>query len=339
MYPEERRHIKEEFSRTRNLLSIIRYYLTYPILYYRLLIFLFISPKEQPEYGLSSEVDYVREKALRAGGSLLLFLTMLPMVLSTWISGLYPENGILIAIHVILKIVFTALAVASQFYNRMDMKMELYREANILSVAILVTSVLSLVLMAYVDDLLSCSLIVFQISLALGLATSLNHMITNSRDVDDLISDVATPYPTNMFFGFYSGRPFATNMILSNLIAIVFMIGGIKTALLILILIIVIFSSSGGDLDFILKLTDFRTLVFIVVGGISVAVFFLAKYNVGKNFKEKSKMRSVVAIFLFGLLLVSFVSLLYRLISVTTGSQKRWELAIFEGGTNSTSTS
>jgi len=203
----------------------------------------------------------------------------------------------------------------------------------------LVTSVLSLVLMAYVDDLLSCSLIVFQISLALGLATSLNHMITNSRDVDDLISDVATPYPTNMFFGFYSGRPFATNMILSNLIAIVFMIGGIKTALLILILIIVIFSSSGGDLDFILKLTDFRTLVFIVVGGISVAVFFLAKYNVGKNFKEKSKMRSVVAIFLFGLLLVSFVSLLYRLISVTTGSQKRWELAIFEGGTNSTSTS
>ncbi|KAG2387449.1 hypothetical protein C9374_001781 [Naegleria lovaniensis] len=323
IYEEERNQYINRINSSSQpyLKSYLRYLMSYPILYIRLLKFLFISPQEQPDYGLANEVEYIKQKALSAGGSLLLLITFMPVIFSTLIAGIYPSNPILTLIHMILQLTLIIMYGMSHLYNKMDKSISSYPQPNYLYSLVAITAFITLVLMRYVDDLLSCSLVVFQISIALGLATSLNHMISNTEDIDELFGNNAGPN---------TAPPFVTCMILANLVSLVVVVGGFKAVLLTIILIAIFTGgSTGGDIGEILKLIDFRTIVFIIVAGLSVFVFFLAKNNVGGNFKKKRAVRQSVAILLLVLLILSFMTLFWRLVAIQSGSQVRWELSFF----------
>nr|CAG4718005.1 unnamed protein product [Naegleria fowleri] len=324
IYEEERNQYINRINNSSSpsyLKGYLMYLLSYPILYIRLLRFLFISPQEQPDYGLTNEVEYIKQKALSAGGSLLLLITFVPIIFSTLISGIYPQMPTLTFIHIILQLALITMYGLSHIYNKMDKSISSYPQPSYLFGLIGVTAFITLVLMRYVDDLLSCSLVVFQTSIALGLATSLNHMISNTEVVDELFGNNNGPN---------TAPPFVTCMILANLVSLVVVVGGFKAVLLTIILIAIFTGgSTGGDIGELLRLIDFRTIVFAIVAGLSVSVFFLAKNNVGGNFKKKRFVRQSVAILLLVLLILSFMTLFWRLVAIRSGTQVRWELSFF----------
>ncbi|EFC35959.1 hypothetical protein NAEGRDRAFT_76376 [Naegleria gruberi] len=116
-------------------------------------------------------------------------------------------------------------------------------------------------------------------STALGLAISLKHMIKNTESIEGLFESSNTPaqHYLSPLFEIFRNRSVVTNLILSNLMILVIMIGGFKTFIwiLIFIAIAIVTGTSGGSGS--VDSLDRRMLIFVLVIFACISISALAK--------------------------------------------------------------
>ncbi|KAL9642019.1 hypothetical protein ABK040_004072 [Willaertia magna] len=253
---------------TKIIYNSIISWVTFPLIAFRLLNYLFFSTTTIPVYGLQNEVDYVKSKALKIAGSLLSILCFLPILISSHFTISLQENELNYLNKILffnsLKGILCFTFILSNIYNEMNMNMEQLNNFKrfFFSVIVVISGVCVIVLMRHVDDLILLCFVVFILSLLLGLASSIRFMIFNEKKVNllnvtntttTLAPTIATTTATTQLDNeeesgtLFINSPFITTIIGTYICCIVLVIAGFKIifvvgALAIYMLFIVIIS-------------------------------------------------------------------------------------------------
>jgi hypothetical protein len=297
----------------------IRFIIAFPILYLKLLWFFFVAAYKQPQYIRISEAEFIKRRALTAGTWLLNTLCFVPII----IMCLMLNTHVIIDGSVLLYFII-AYAV-SGVYGHFDRPIDITNTMDrVLCWFSCFTAIMTLLLSLKTDDLIVSSIIVFQLSIALGLANSLRVMIGNETETHQMYT--TPPVATgNKMYELMHGKPVVTNMIWLNLLAIVLALGGPKLIALIIIVLAFILSG-GGSWKLISDFLTFRIVVVLLAAIFSTSIYILSLKSIGGNYHVRSKSLKHTSRILLALLILSYIALLTRVLRLVFNDARNWEI-------------
>ncbi|KAL9656528.1 hypothetical protein ABK040_005290 [Willaertia magna] len=341
---------------TKIIYNLIISWITFPLIAFRLLNYLFFSTTTIPIYGLQNEVDYVKNKALKIAGSLLSILCFLPILISSHFTISLKENEMnylqQFFLFNSLKGILFFIFILSNIYNEMNINMEQLNNFKryFFSIITLISGICVIVLMRYVDDLILLCFIGFILSILLGLASSIRFMIFNEKKVDLLYVANTTPAPTTATAttttgnneeeeeesgALFTNLPFITTIIGTYICCIVLVIAGFKTILLFILIVIVLLvgggnvNIGGGSSDS--SLLTLRTCIVVIVAVLCFIGYQYSRNGIRKKDKELLRAgkdrKNIGAIILFMILMGSICGVMYRTYVITMDEQRRWPLS------------